>query len=131
MSVCSTNRNVSTFCVVLELILYLHFCCKRRKGGCCEALPLEGRPMSRRSFRAELGLGMRKNCYFWVSDQNSISQPLDLATLISCMVQIFWRSVGIYQHFWPCFHLACSETVIYELFIKLLTSPLDPATPIS
>jgi len=33
--------------------------------------------------------------------------------------------------FWPNLYCACQETVTYELPVKILTSPLDSATPIS
>jgi len=34
------------------------------------------------------------------------------STQISYVVRIFWRSVGIYQHFGPYFHYSCAETPI-------------------
>jgi len=33
--------------------------------------------------------------------------------------------------FWPYFHCACAETAIFELPVKIVTSPLDSATRFS
>jgi len=46
------------------------------------------------------------------------------------MVSIVWRSAGITSIF-PIFSLRMHRNCLIEAFLKMLTSPLDSATPIS
>ena len=42
---------------------------------------------------------------------------------------MFRQSENIYQRYWPNLYCACAKTAISELLVKIVTPPLDSATP--